>query len=78
MLLLADDHWRPLVATIAVASLISTATAVSLAARATVEYRRPQSTAVAPLLRVLAASVWLVVGVTPGWWTTFIFAVQAA
>lgn len=70
MLILADDHPWLLVTTIALGSLISTAAALTLGARATVEYRRTEPSAVAPLLRVLAASVWLVLGATPGWFTT--------
>lgn len=54
MLILADDHWRPLLTTIALASLISTATALTLGARATVEYRRRVSTA--PESRLISAS----------------------
>ncbi len=73
MLILADDHpWR-MVTTIALGSLISTAAAVTLGARATVEYRRREPSAVAPRLRVLAASLWLVLGATPGWFTTLLF-----
>ena len=59
-----------LVTTLALGSLISTAAALTLGARATVEYRRTEPSAVAPLLRVLAARVWLVLGATPGWFTT--------
>lgn len=72
MLLLADDHPWPLLTAIAAASLISTVIAVTLGTRATVEYRRTEPSALAPLLRVLAACVWLGLGAMPGWWTTYL------
>ena len=77
MLILADHHPWLLLTTNTLGSLISTAAALTLGARATVEYRRREPSAVAPLIRVLAASMWLVLGATPGWLTTFFF-VRAA